>query len=64
MTKIFVYLQFVAFRDFDPKSLNNDVKSQMILAKEVLAEVPDQLMSFMRLSNIRPKRRLHISTMV
>jgi hypothetical protein len=31
------------------------------LAKEVLAEVPEQFMSFMRANNIEPKKRIQKS---
>ena len=50
-------LQFVAFRDFDPKSMSSEVKGKMLLAKEVLEEVPAQVESFMAMNHIYPKER-------
>lgn len=47
-------VQFVSFRDFlkgggDPSSAG------LKLAREVLAEVPDQLLSYMKANNIQPQ---------
>ena len=46
-------LQFVPFRDFIGKS-SNQILSQARLAKEVLAEIPDQLVGYMKSKNIKP----------
>ncbi|XP_072013464.1 copine-8-like isoform X3 [Amphiura filiformis] len=46
-------VQFVPFRDFE--GTDNIVLSQARLAKEVLAEIPDQFLSYMKANNIRPK---------
>ena len=45
-------LQFVPFRDF--MKGGNFCENQAALAKEVLAEIPEQLLSFMTSHNIRP----------
>ncbi len=50
---LFILMQFVPFRDFE--STDNIVLSQARLAKEVLAEIPDQFLSYMKANNIRPK---------
>ena len=44
-------VQFVPFRDF----FNNPHKSPEELANIVLAEVPNQLVSYMKSNNIQPK---------
>ena len=56
----------MAFRDFDPKSLSNEAAGKMLLAKEVLEEVPAQVESYMALQNIRPSKFKHrpFSTLV
>lgn len=46
-------VQFVPFRDFLKGSAGGTAK--MRLAREVLAEVPDQIMSYMKDNNIVPK---------
>ena len=46
-------LQFVPFRDFIGKS-SNQILSQARLAKEVLAEIPDQLIGYMKSRGIKP----------
>ncbi|KAJ8041876.1 Copine-8 [Holothuria leucospilota] len=48
-------VQFVPFREFENSS--NAIISQAQLAKEVLAEIPDQFLSFMRKNRINPKPR-------
>jgi copine 5/8/9 len=48
-------VQFVPFREFIGGRYGNDLtRSQAMLAKEVLAEIPDQFLSFMRKNGIRP----------
>jgi len=43
-----VHLQFVSFREFIGGTFGNDLnRSQVMLAKEVLAEIPDQVMFYM-----------------
>lgn len=47
-------LQFVPFNDFvDPSG--NSVRSQARLAKEVLAEIPEQFLSYMKSRGFKPK---------
>ncbi|XP_044182239.1 copine-8-like isoform X1 [Acropora millepora] len=46
-------VQFVPFRDFQSRGWI----AQDLLSKEVLAEIPDQLLSFMTKHNIKPKPR-------
>ena len=46
--------QFVPFRDF-MDATGDVVRSQARLAKEVLAEIPDQFLSYMKSRNIKPK---------
>ncbi|XP_038132636.1 copine-9-like isoform X2 [Cyprinodon tularosa] len=47
-------VQFVPFRDYIDRS-GNQVLSMARLAKDVLAEIPDQLMSFMKKRGIEPR---------
>uniref|UniRef100_A0A8C5FJN6 Copine family member 9 n=1 Tax=Gadus morhua TaxID=8049 RepID=A0A8C5FJN6_GADMO len=47
-------VQFVPFRDYIDRS-GNQVLSMARLAKDVLAEIPDQLLSFMRSRAIEPR---------
>jgi hypothetical protein len=47
-------VQFVPFRDFLGKSTNAHV-SRLHLAREVLAEIPEQFLGFMKANNIVPK---------
>uniref|UniRef100_A0A4W4EKQ9 C2 domain-containing protein n=1 Tax=Electrophorus electricus TaxID=8005 RepID=A0A4W4EKQ9_ELEEL len=47
-------VQFVPFRDYIDRS-GNQVLSMARLAKDVLAEVPDQLLSFMKSRSIEPR---------
>ncbi|XP_061178881.1 copine-8-like [Saccostrea echinata] len=46
-------VQFVPFNDF--LNRGNMVLSQAALAKEVLAEIPDQFMSYMKKHNVKPR---------
>ncbi|XP_057175467.1 copine-9 isoform X2 [Triplophysa rosa] len=50
-------VQFVPFRDYIDRS-GNQVLSMARLAKDVLAEIPDQLLSFMKSSGIEPRPAL------
>uniref|UniRef100_A0AAV2LWI6 C2 domain-containing protein n=1 Tax=Knipowitschia caucasica TaxID=637954 RepID=A0AAV2LWI6_KNICA len=47
-------VQFVPFRDYIDRS-GNQVLSMARLAKDVLAEIPDQLLSFMKSRGIEPR---------
>uniref|UniRef100_A0A2K6GUH9 Copine family member 9 n=1 Tax=Propithecus coquereli TaxID=379532 RepID=A0A2K6GUH9_PROCO len=47
-------VQFVPFRDYVDRS-GNQVLSMARLAKDVLAEIPEQLLSYMRTRDIRPR---------
>lgn len=49
--------QFVPFRDYIDRS-GNQVLSMARLAKDVLAEIPDQLLSFMKSRGIHPRPAL------
>uniref|UniRef100_A0A7N8XKF5 Copine-9-like n=1 Tax=Mastacembelus armatus TaxID=205130 RepID=A0A7N8XKF5_9TELE len=53
-------VQFVPFRDYIDRS-GNQVLSMARLAKEVLAEIPDQLLSFMKSRGIEPRPALSSS---
>lgn len=46
--------QFVPFRDYIDRS-GNQILSMARLAKDVLAEIPDQLLSFMKSKGIDPR---------
>lgn len=46
-------LQFVPFRDYIDRR-GNHILSMARLAKEVLAEIPDQFLSYMRTRGIKP----------
>jgi hypothetical protein len=49
-------VQFVQFRHFIDGRYGNDLfHSQVMLAKEVLAEIPDQFISYMKTHGIKPK---------
>ncbi|XP_061113259.1 copine-9-like [Conger conger] len=50
-------VQFVPFRDYIDRS-GNQVLSMARLAKDVLAEIPDQLLSFMKSRGIEPRPSL------
>nr|XP_043879838.1 copine-9-like [Solea senegalensis] len=54
-------VQFVPFRDYIDRS-GNQVLSMARLAKDVLAEIPDQLLSFMRSRGIEPRPPLPITS--
>ncbi|XP_026781070.1 copine-9 [Pangasianodon hypophthalmus] len=47
-------VQFVPFRDYIDRS-GNQILSMARLAKDVLAEIPDQLLSFMKSKGIEPR---------
>jgi len=48
--------QFVPFRDFIGGKHGNDLeKSKHLLASEVLAEVPEQFLSYMMRNGVKPK---------
>lgn len=49
----FLLLQFVPFRDYVDHS-GNHVLSMARLAKDVLAEIPEQLLSYMKSRDIKP----------
>lgn len=49
--------QFVPLREF-MDGTGDVVRSQARLAKEVLAEIPDQFLSYMKSRNIKPKPAL------
>ena len=46
--------QFVPFRDYVDRT-GNHVLSMARLARDVLAEIPDQLVSYMKAQGIRPR---------
>ncbi|XP_008937597.1 PREDICTED: LOW QUALITY PROTEIN: copine-9-like, partial [Merops nubicus] len=48
-------VQFVPFRDYVDDS-GNQVLSMARLAKDVLAEIPEQLLSYMKTRDIKPRR--------
>ena len=50
--KLAFHFQFVPFRDFMKEG--NFCQSQAALAKEVLAEIPDQFLSYMKKHNFKP----------
>ncbi|XP_060079148.1 copine-8-like [Ylistrum balloti] len=60
-------VQFVPLRNFLGRSGDNPAAVQARLAKEVLEEIPDQFLSYMKSRNIKPKppmmRQLSISSM-
>lgn len=49
----FLLLQFVPFRDYIDRT-GNHILSMARLAKDVLAEIPDQFLSYMRTRGIKP----------
>ncbi|XP_078110469.1 copine-9-like isoform X2 [Sander vitreus] len=53
-------VQFVPFRDYIDRS-GNQVLSMARLAKDVLAEIPDQLLSFMKSRGVEPRPALSTS---
>lgn len=50
---LFSVLQFVPFRDYIDRT-GNHILSMARLAKDVLAEIPDQFLSYMRTRGIKP----------
>jgi hypothetical protein len=50
-------VQFVAFRNFLRDGVNNPETSRLRLAKEVLAEVPEQFLGYMTANRIVPKQQ-------
>ncbi|KAK0143193.1 Copine-9 [Merluccius polli] len=54
-------LKFVPFRDYIARS-GNQVLSMARLAKDVLAEIPDQLLSFMKSRGIEPRPAVPATT--
>ena len=56
MSNILCLLQFVPFRDFLGGKYGSDpTVAQAYLAKEVLAEVPDQITGWMKRRGVQPK---------
>ncbi|XP_063443514.1 copine-8-like isoform X2 [Mytilus trossulus] len=59
-------VQFVPMRNFTGRQGDNPAALQAMLAKEVLEEIPDQFLSYMKTRNIKPKpplqRQLTISS--
>lgn len=51
---LLLIIQFVPFRDYIDRS-GNQVLSMARLAKDVLAEIPDQLLSYMKSRGIEPR---------
>ena len=52
-----LYLQFVPFREFIGRFGNQNASiAQSSLAKEVLAEIPEQFISYMKAHNIQPRQ--------
>lgn len=48
--------QFVPFRDFMHGQFGGNMqRSQTALAKEVLAEIPDQFLSYMKKRGVKPR---------
>ncbi|CAK6972663.1 Copine-9%2C partial [Scomber scombrus] len=56
-------VQFVPFRDYIDRS-GNQVLSMARLAKDVLAEIPDQLLSFMKSRGIEPRPPLPATSQI
>ena len=53
---VLIILQFVPFRDFVGGRYGRDMQvSQVYLAKEVLAEIPDQITGFMKKNGFKPR---------
>lgn len=57
LTSVCLYFQFVPLRNFLNRTDQNAELIQAALAKEVLAEIPDQVLSYMKQNNILPKPR-------
>ncbi len=51
-------VQFVPFRNFIRTGINSQA-SRLHLAKEVLAEIPDQFLGYMKVNRIVPKQQQH-----
>lgn len=51
--QVFFFSQFVPFRDYIDRT-GNHILSMARLAKDVLAEIPDQFLSYMRTRGIKP----------
>lgn len=47
--------EFVPFRDFIGRGQNAQI-AQAALAKEVLAEIPEQLTSYMKANGLKPRQ--------
>lgn len=54
-------VQFVPFKEFQGRQGENPASVQARLAKEVLEEIPDQFLSYMKSRNIKPKPPLQRS---
>lgn len=50
-----LYVQFVPMRDFLGRGPQDHTRIQAALAKEVLAEIPDQFLSYMKKMGFKPK---------
>lgn len=53
-------VQFVPFRNF--QHIQNVNTAKAYLAKEVLAEIPDQIVGYMKTRNIIPKKHSTLNT--
>ena len=53
--------QFVPFKEFQGRQGENPATVQARLAKEVLEEIPDQFLSYMKTRNVKPKPPLQRS---
>jgi hypothetical protein len=51
-------VQFVPFRNFIRTGINSQI-SRLHLAKEVLAEIPDQFLGYMKTNRIVPKQQVN-----
>lgn len=57
VTPSLIFFQFVPFRDFLRRyGGHNQGVTQSALAKEVLAEIPDQVVSYMKMNGILPRQ--------
>lgn len=62
MTFLFPMFQFVPFRDFLGQRYQNDLSlSRAALAKSVLAEVPDQVLYYMKKCGMKPKPQREVT---
>lgn len=48
-------VQFVPFREF--QNIKNPILAQAHLAKEVLAEIPFQIVDYMKRNNVKPRNK-------